>query len=125
MMIAKIIRILAKRSSIVFLLVMSLWVQSIYAESSYWDANLDFQIEGENEFTKTQIFVASQIHALIETNKYLERQKKQNYFCPTKELTTQEVFSDLKKSGLFKGYVKAEAITSYIAATLQKKYPCE
>lgn len=109
----------------VFLILMSfLLIKPAHSGGGYWGAALGFQIEGESDLSKTQIFVAAQVHALLEADKYLKKQKKKNYYCSSAELTTREVFRDLKDSGLFKGVVQAEAVTSFIAATLQNKYPC-
>lgn len=69
--------------------------------------------------------VASQVHALLEANKYLNKKKKENYFCSPEPLTTQDVFTGLKEISALKGNVSAELVTSFIASSLREKYPCK
>ena len=99
--------------------------QSSYADSiceECWVPKLEFDIEGMGTIS-TMIFISGHSYSLSETNRILNEQGKENFFCKNGNVSSNELIAILNKS--LKGVVTSEQVTAEISNGLKSKYPCE
>lgn len=86
-----------------------------------WTPKFNFELEDRN-FIETMIFISGHSYSLSGTNKELDRQGKDNFFCKNGSVGSNELI-DILNSKL-SGRVSAEKVNAVIINGLLEKYPC-
>jgi hypothetical protein len=112
-----------RRNLFAFLIFMSGISLSCASDSceGCWEPKLNFDI-GDKGFESSLIFISGQSYALTASNRNLQAQGKENYFCKDGDIGSK-VLVDILNEGL-SGTVTAEDVTRVIAVGLRLKYPC-
>lgn len=87
-----------------------------------WVPDLNFDIENQG-LIRSMIFISGHSYSISMSNRELNEQEKENFFCKEGDVGSSELVEILNNR--LSGVVSSEQVTLAIADGLKKRYPCK